>query len=135
MKKSFIILLLLVVLILLFLFFMIFKPFKLNTKNFTKGKVVFKYNNINISETLSPNEFDTIKEIFKDKLLYKDDLTCGFNEEISIVLDDNYIFSIACDGCGIIYYVNEKKYFNLSEKENKIIRDILIHHGFSFPCI
>ena len=82
------------------------------------------------SSALSDNEFEDIKKMFHGKFLYKSPVpSCGFTKEISISFNDGeHIFYIASDSCGIVYYKNEEKYFNLTEKENIRLRKLLEAH-------
>lgn len=88
-------------------------------KNVSKGEANFIHNSTNIHEELSKNDIDTIKEIFDGKKLYNDNPSCGFSEDVSLVLDNTESFYMACDTCPIIYYKNEDKYFKLSDDEIK----------------
>ncbi len=63
-----------------------------------------------------------IKEIFNGKELFRDNPSCGFDENISLCFD-NITFSVACDGCPIIKYKN--KYFYVSEIELEQIHNIM----------
>lgn len=42
---------------------------------------------------------------------------------------------VACDGCPMVYYKNENRYFKLSEEENKMLKRILEKYGFYFPYV
>ena len=114
---------------------MLFKLNKTNVNTINNGTVVFKYGEADISKKLSDEDLNTIKNIFNNKKLYKDSPSCGFSENIAVVLDGTQIFCIACDNCPIIYYKNEGLYFKISDQENELLRNILTRYGFHFPCV
>lgn len=114
---------------------MLFRSNRTNISEIDNGMAVFQYGDVNISKKISNEDLNAIKNIFDDKKLYKDSPSCGFNENISVVLDETQVFCIACDKCPIIYYKNEGLYFKLSEQENELVRNILIQYGFYFPCV
>lgn len=82
------------------------------------------------SSTLSDDEFEEIKKMFHGKFLYKNPVpSCSFVKDISISFNGGeHIFYIASDSCGIVYYKNKGKYFNLTDKENFKLRQILKDH-------
>ncbi len=81
---------------------------------------------------LNQEESDTLKEILNNKLLFMENLYCGFSEDKSIKFGD-LIFCIAHDSCNVIKV--GKMYFNISEEEREIINQIFKNHGGRFPCI
>lgn len=99
------------------------------------GKVSFVYGDSNILENLSDKDCNIIKDMFDNKKLYKDNPSCGFSENIAIVFDDSKVFCIANDECPIIYYQNKNLFFDLSNKENELLRNILTQYGLYFPCV
>ena len=105
------------------------------------GTVRFKYETKDgeikdISDKLTSEEEETILSILNKKTLGRDNPSCGFDDDISIRFNnDEEIFSIACDNCGIIYWKNKDKYLSLTDSENETIRNILRKHGFIFPCV
>lgn len=116
----------------------IFMPFRFNKTNVSTiydGKVVFKYDETNITKKLSNKDLNIIKNIFDNKKLYKDSPSCGFSDNIAVVLDGTQVFCIACDECPIIYYKNEELFFKLSNRENDLLRNTLTQYGFRFPCV
>ncbi len=82
------------------------------------------------SSAMSDDEFEDIKKMLHGKFLYKSPVpSCSFSKELSITFNGGeHIFYIASDSCGIIYYKNEEKYFNLTEKENIRLRKLLEAH-------
>lgn len=114
---------------------MLFRSHKTNLSTIDNGIAVFKYGEVNISEKLSDEDLNTIQNIFDNKKLYKDDPSCGFSDNIAVVLDGTQVFCIACDECPIIYYKNEGLFFKLSDHENELLRNVLIQYGFHFPCV
>lgn len=105
---------------------------KVNIPDSSTAKIVYKYNDKNINESLNEDESLIIKDIFNDKELFYDNPSCGFNANISLSFDDK-TFMIACDGCSIIKYNN--KYFNVSDSQIEQIHNIIQKYGAKFPCI
>ena len=95
---------------------------------------VFKYGDADITQTLSDEDSKTVKDIFKGKNLFSDSPSCGFSKNVALIIDGN-TYCIACDTCGTIYYAEKDKYFNLSDKENETVRNLLNEYGFTFPCV
>ena len=87
----------------------------------------------NIETAMDENDFQAMTEILNGKMLYSDDLSCGFSKDVSVVIDSQ-TFCFAYDDCATIYLLEEDKYFNISEEENKALRQILTLYGFEFPC-
>lgn len=108
---------------------------KTNTDIMETGRVTFVYDDLNISECLSDKDLNTLKELFDNKRLYRDNPSCGFSENVSVVFDESEVFCVACDDCPIIYYQNKGLYFALSNQENDLLRKVLIQYGFHFPCV
>ncbi len=108
---------------------------KTSTDTTESGRAIFEYDDLKISENLSDEDLNIIRKMFDNKKLYKDNPSCGFSENIAVVLDKSEVFCIACDECPIIYYKNKGMFFKLSAQENKIFRSILTKYGFFFPCI
>ena len=101
-----------------------------------KGEIVavFRYGDTDITQILSDKDSETVRNIFGGKTMFFDSLSCGFSENVALIIGGD-AYCIACDDCGIVYHVKEDKYFNLSDKENKALRELLGEYGFSFPCI
>ena len=95
---------------------------------------VFRYGEVDISKPLSDEDTKTIREIFDGKSLFSDSPSCGFGENVALIIDGN-AYCIACDTCGIVYIVEKDKYFSLTDKENEIVRDLLCEYGFMLPCL
>lgn len=115
---------------------LLMKSYRTDMSTINNGKVRFEYGDENILTDLSEEDLNTIREIFDDKKLYKDNPSCGFSESIAVLLnDDSQIFCIACDTCPIIYNKNEGLYFKLSDEENILLRNLLKKYGFYFPCL
>lgn len=109
---------------------------RVDMNNINNGKVIFKYVDKNILTDLSEKDLNTIKDIFNNKKLWKGNLSCGFTEDVAILLNDgSQVYCIACDTCPFIYYKNKDKYFTLTDEENTIIRNLLEKYGFHFPCV
>jgi len=95
---------------------------------------VFQYGDAEITKPLSDEDSEIVRKIFNRKSLFSDSPSCGFSENIALIIDGN-TYCIACDYCGKIYNVEEDKYFNLSDEENGTLRNMLCEYGFTFPCI
>ncbi len=95
---------------------------------------VFRYGDADITKLLSDEDSEIVKEIFNGKNLYTDSPSCGFSENVALIID-GATYCVACDDCGIIYNIEKDKYFNLSDKENEILRSLLCEYGFTFPCV
>jgi len=95
---------------------------------------VFQYGDADITKPLSDEDSEIVRKIFNRKSLFSDSPSCGFSENIALIIDGN-TYCIACDYCGKIYNVEEDKYFNLSDEENGTLRNMLCEYGFTFPCI
>ncbi len=102
----------------------------------TDGEViaVFQYGDADISKKLSDQDCESVKEIFHGKRLFRDSPSCGFSENVALIIGGN-TYCIARDSCGVIYDVHKGMYFHLSDSENETLRTILGECGFVFPCI
>ena len=98
----------------------------------TTAWLTYVYDKQKISEPLSPEESELLKNIFNNKRLYSDHPSCGFTENVSIRFD-NLVFSIACDGCPIIKVGN--KFFKISKKDRETVNQIFEKYGGTFPCV
>lgn len=101
----------------------------------TKGKAIFRYEEKNIVQTISANDLTKLYVLFEGKRLYSDDLSCGFSENIAIVINESEQFYFACDSCPIVYWKNKNKFFKLSASEYDELMEILRGYGFVFPCV
>ena len=99
------------------------------------GETNFKYNTADFHMQLSNDDLLLINNIFSGKKLYNDNPSCGFTQNVSIILNNTESFYIACDSCPIIYWKNKNKYFRISEKEYSQLKDVLEKYGFTFPCV
>ena len=103
---------------------------------FVKGaEVCFLYGNTDELHRLSDKEVESIKTIFNGKKMYKDNLSCGFSEAVSIKFDQEQTFCIARDTCPIVYWKEKKRYIRLSEDEKTQLYNLLEPYGFFFPCV
>lgn len=101
----------------------------------TTGSVRFDYTD-NTVQVLQ----EDLKQLYKNmnhRVLRWDNPSCGFGEDVSMTLiDENgqeHHFWFACDTCPIVYYKEQNRYFNLSNKEDAEIKKILSTYGFYFP--
>lgn len=95
---------------------------------------VFRWGDVDITEQLSIEDAEIVKQIFNGKRLFSNSPSCGFGEGAAIIVG-NQTYCIACDYCPLIYIVQEDKYFELSDDENETLRNLLCEYGFTFPCI
>ena len=95
---------------------------------------VFRYGDTDITQILSDEDSVAVRSIFEGKTMVSDSPSCGFSENVSLVIGGD-TYCIAYDNCGIIYHVKEDKYFHLSDRENEALRELLGECGFSFPCV
>lgn len=101
----------------------------------TEGKAIFKYGDKNISQEISSDDFTKICDLFDGKWLYSDDLSCGFTENVSVMMNGSESFCFACDSCPIVYQKSKNKYLKLSSSEYDELKEILYTYGFVFPCL
>ena len=100
-----------------------------------KAEVYFQYGYTAAINQLSNNEMESVKTILNGKKLYKDNLSCGFSEAVSIKFDDEHTFCIARDTCPIIYWKEKNRYIRLTENEKTQLYNLLEPYGFIFPCV
>lgn len=60
---------------------------------------------------------------------------CGFSKEVSLEFDDGMYYCIAQDECNTFRVSSSKKYFNVSERVMKRVKEILEKYGAHFPCV
>ena len=101
----------------------------------TEGEAIFKYGDKNITQIILVDDFTRICDLFDQKKLYSDNLSCGFSDDICVTIDGSEQFCFARDSCPIVYWKNVNKFFRLSECEYDELTDILEKYGFIFPCL
>lgn len=97
-------------------------------------KAEFHYFDINVSTQLSAEDAELVRELFNGKIMLPESPSCGFGEDTALIVD-GCTYCIASDTCGIIYVLEEDKYFHLSDDEIKTLHSLLAEYGFKFPCI
>ncbi len=103
---------------------------------FAKGAdVCFVYGDANVLKPMKEEDLELIQSIFDTKKLYKDNPSCGFDENISIKINKTHTFCIARDTCPIVYWKEKDRYIKLMEEEKNQLYKILESYGFSFPCV
>lgn len=100
-----------------------------------KAEVCFQYGNTDAINLLTDKETEYVKTIFNGKKLYKDNLSCGFSEAVSIKVDDEITLCIARDTCPIVYLKEKNRYIRLTEDEKTQLYNLLEPYGFIFPCV
>ena len=108
---------------------------KVNMDFAKKAEVCFQHGDTDAINQLSDKEMESVKTIFNGKKLYKDNLSCGFSEAVSIKFDDEHTFCIARETCPIIYWKEKNRYIRLTENEKTQLYNILELYGFIFPCV
>lgn len=108
---------------------------KVNMDFAKKAEVCFQYGDTDAINQLSDKEMESVKTIFNGKKLYKDNLSCGFSEAVSIKFDDEQTFCIARDTCPIVYWKEKNRYIRLTEDEKTQLYNLLEPYGFIFPCV
>ncbi len=120
--------------IILLLGFVIIKNV-VNISTTKTAQVVFVYGNISTHEKITDEELLFLKKMFSGKIMYVDNPSCGFSEQISIVFDESQTFCIACDTCPVIYWKEKDRYFRLATKEKDELYRFLEKYNCSFPCV
>ena len=101
----------------------------------TEGEAIFKYGDKDIVKKILVDDFTKICNLFDDKKLYSDNLSCGFSDNICVMIDGSEHFCFACDSCPIVYWKNKNKFFKLAVSEYDELTNILEKYGFTFPCL
>ena len=114
------------------LFYYFHSTIRISDESF--GIAKFIYGDMKIETEITDENLNQLVDVFEGKILKIDSPSCGFTENVSVKIDDK-TFCIACDTCGVIYLLEDDKYFFLSDEENETIRKILKSYGFEFPCI
>ena len=135
MKKAIWILSTIIVIVVILLGVIYLRQDKVNLDLVKNAEVYFQYGNTDAINQLSNNEMESVKTILNGKKLYKDNLSCGFSEAVSIKFDDEHTFCIARDTCPIIYWKEKNRYIRLTENEKTQLYNILEPYGFIFPCV
>jgi uncharacterized protein YbbK (DUF523 family) len=100
----------------------------------SEAVLVFQYVDKDIKVQLTEEEAAEVKKMFNGKILYYDNPSCGFGEDVSIRFGDQ-IFSIACDGCPGAKLENKGLYIYMTQKDKDRIVEIFEKYGGSFPCV
>lgn len=100
----------------------------------SSGVARFVYGDKNIETEISSSDLEAITEIFDGKTLDSSVPSCGFDEDIAVIIDGQH-FCIANDNCGSVWLKDEDSYFHLNDEENETLREILTGYGFSWPCV
>ncbi len=91
-----------------------------------------------VKEYISDNAVvEELKSLLNGSL-FSDSPSCGFSEDISIELSDNFKKVILCpalDGCSIIRVNASNKYFEISDSDRQRLNEILGEYGFKFPSL
>ena len=124
-----------IIIIFCILVLLYFKMNLVNIHNVKKGEAFFNHNHVSTCHVLTDEEVKIFKETFNNKMLYRDNPSCGFTDNISVRFDNTLTFCFACDNCNGIYWKEKDKYFDLSDNEKIRLHNILEKYGFYWPCI
>lgn len=98
--------------------------------------VNYSYNDISIDEKLLDEDAKIVREILNHRILYRDNPSCGFSEEISIKLNSgDRIFCMSLDDCPVFKDVSSGKYFSISEKKYIKFCEVMEKYGVTFPAL
>lgn len=97
-------------------------------------ELIYLYDDVDVDTQLSKEESKEIIEIFSGKVLLPDNPSCGFDENVSLRINEK-IYSPACDDCCIVKDWSSGKYFSISRSQRDTIEEIFSTHGGHFPCI
>ena len=100
-----------------------------------EASVCFVRGKTDCLQYLEYKEVELLRAILNGKKTYKDNLSCGFSESVSIKFDNEQTFCIAQDTCPIIYWKEKDRYIKLSEDEKTQLYNLLEPYGVSFPCV
>ena len=67
------------------------------------GNPLFRYGDADITKPMSDKDSEIVRELFNGKNLYSDSPSCGFSENVALIID-GVPYCIACDNCGKIFY-------------------------------
>lgn len=101
----------------------------------TEGKAVFRYGDSDVSVSISNEHLTAIKAIFNNKVMYRDTPSCGFSEDVAVVLNESQTFCIARDTCPVVYWKEQGRYISLCKEEKEELYRILEEYDFIFPCV
>ena len=71
--------------------------------------------------TLSSDDTEELRDIFAGKRLYRDNPSCGFDENASVKFGDSQTFCIAKDTCPIVYWKEKDEYIKQNPAYGRII--------------
>ena len=71
--------------------------------------------------TLSSDDTEELRGIFAGKGLYRDNPSCGFDENASVKFGDSQTFCIAKDTCPIVYWKEKDEYIKQNPAYGRII--------------
>lgn len=97
-------------------------------------ELVFRYGSSSVETQLSEQDSSYIFEILDGKELYSDSPSCGFDENVSFVINGKR-YCPACDKCCTVKDCSSGMYFEISRSERNTIEDIFSKYGGYFPCV
>ena len=107
---------------------------KMDFEKFTSGKTLFICSDEKKEHEITKEDLKSLYQLLNKKILFSENLSCGFSEKASIKINKTYTFYFAQDGCSYIYLKEKDKYLKLSEADYKKMINILKNYDFSFPC-
>ena len=66
---------------------------------------VFRYGDADITKPMSDKDSEIVREMFNGKNLYSDSPSCGFSENVALIID-GAPYCVACDDCVFAEKVN-----------------------------
>ena len=96
--------------------------------------LVYNYDDVSVNTKLTEDQAQQVLSFLDKKMLFSDNPSCGFNEDISFQIDGK-IYAPACDNCGIIKDCSSGKYINITQTERDTVEEIFLAYGGHFPCV
>ena len=80
------------------------------------------------SRTLVREEAQRLISILRDRREYRENYSCGFSEELSILID-GVEYDIASDGCPFLLDTSTGLFFEISKEEKQILAELFAKYG------
>lgn len=134
MKKILIIIIIIFVIVIILLGGYYNKEKLLLDEKTQKCKLIYVDDNIIIDSTLSTEETSTLFNIFNNKKLFKENLSCGFDDTMLFNFGGSEIL-IASDGDPFFYVKEKDKYIKVSTEEMEWIKTLIKKYGGEIPNV
>ncbi len=96
--------------------------------------LTYHYGDVQIDSALTDEEETTLRKILTGKRLHSDQPSCGFTDEIALLID-GVPYAFARDGCAVLRAGEDQQYISLTEEEHAKLRQIVERCGGTFPCL